>query len=1264
MSEPAVFHVPDDVRMTIRTTPFRHTFLSSFGFRLSLALLLGQWVTTFSYAAGTVVAWGYNGALQCQVPSGLTTVMGIAGGESHSLALKTNGTVVAWGLYTTGQTNVPPGLSNVVAVAAGSTFSLALKTSGSVVVWGGFPAAPVSLTNAASIAAGWAHALALRRDGTILGWGDNTWGESTSPTGLSNVTAVAAGDGNSLALLADGTVVAWGDSSFSKTSVPPGLATVTAIAAGQNHCLALKSDGTVVAWGDNLSGQTTVPANATNVVAISAGSGHSVALRGDGTLVAWGDNLYNQTAAPNQGGFIALAAGGYHTLAIQGDGSPVILGQPANQSVIISKTATFQIMVVGAQPFTFQWRHNGTNLLNANSAILSLPNVQPGDAGSYSVVVGNAFGSVTSASALLTPVPSPPWLTLQPQTQSTICGDGAAFQVTADGPPPFAYQWFFQGAPLDGATQTSLTLNNVTPPQAGSYWAVVTNVYGSVTSTVASLDVTVDPSLITSALAVTAKQGQAFTYTITARHSPLGFGASNLPLGLTNNPATGVISGTPIESGTFAATISAANACVTDSKTLIFTISSSIPVITSALTANGAEGAALTYRIRASNTPTGYSAQSLPLGLTVNPLTGTVSGTPVYPGNVYSTISASNVWGTGSATLLFVITNAPINGLSLGDIVTNYASPYLVQFQFTLRNDDNPSNGVPITVAPQLLSVACTENDVPLSSETGYFLNRSINALVNKTYLVLDFTESIASLANGDSNHDGISDAVDNVVNGAQIFVNQQPVDAQIGVYEFHRDDLNPQKVLGLTTDKTLLDQSIAGIWTNYVQDFPAGSRCWDALYTAVTNLGALKSGEQHTVVFVSDGVDESSLNTPNSVIAAATGAGVKIYCIGFGDELDPTSLQAITSATGGNYYTATNASALSAQFAQISKELQAVYLLRWATLKRSATAFQPGFQITYQGHTATLITNTITPAVTNIDNTQTPPVTNITAAITNILIPSYIPTQHTGTVTLGSLALVANAEDAPKSVSLYSGYVPRYIRQLRLHYRANWPCVSSLQSTNVGEILYGWSLSETNDGSGGRWLTASSANIQNLSNSIPFCALGSLIKFSFRDMLYSSNAFSVFTNDNTLYTNTGGQSFSLPASNVNPFITFYTNLPNGTPVPWLIAHGFTNNFPAAELSDPDNDGLLTWQEYQANTDPRDPASTFLVRSLSQALDGRYQVTFSTSTNRTYRVLSSTDLQTWQILQDNIAGINGDVTVADTRYMPAATAVFYRVLAY
>ena len=82
----------------------------------------------------------------------------------------------------------------------------------------------------------------------------------------------------------------------------------------------------------------------------------------------------------------------------------------------------------------------------------------------------------------------------QPDPQTTVAGTDAIFSVQAGGTPPLRYQWRFYGTNLAGATDSSLTLTNVMPVQAGNYSVVVTNDYGpSVTSSVVALTVTTIP---------------------------------------------------------------------------------------------------------------------------------------------------------------------------------------------------------------------------------------------------------------------------------------------------------------------------------------------------------------------------------------------------------------------------------------------------------------------------------------------------------------------------------------------------------------------------------------------------------------------------------------------------------------------------------------------------------------------------------------------------------------------------------------------------
>jgi pectate lyase len=95
------------------------------------------------------------------------------------------------------------------------------------------------------------------------------------------------------------------------------------------------------------------------------------------------------------------------------------------------------------------------------------------------------------------PTPTAPGLTQQPQSQTVALSNDVIFTVTANGTAPLGYRWFFNTNTPVGGNSNSLVLLNVQSNHAGSYSVIVTNNYGAVTSSVATLTVGAPPSELT-----------------------------------------------------------------------------------------------------------------------------------------------------------------------------------------------------------------------------------------------------------------------------------------------------------------------------------------------------------------------------------------------------------------------------------------------------------------------------------------------------------------------------------------------------------------------------------------------------------------------------------------------------------------------------------------------------------------------------------------------------------------------------------------------
>jgi hypothetical protein len=177
---------------------------------------------------------------------------------------------------------------------------------------------------------------------------------------------------------------------------------------------------------------------------------------------------------------------------------PTITVPPQSQIAGVGSSPTFQVVALGTTPLAYQWQFDGVDLIGATNATFTLSNVRIADDGSYTVIVRNPAGSVTSASARLTVTDrlDAPIITAQPQPLTVGAGHPAAFSVAAARTAISSYQWRFNGDPIPGATSASLIIGSVQLADGGNYSVTVANAAGSASSFAARLTVLAPPTLL------------------------------------------------------------------------------------------------------------------------------------------------------------------------------------------------------------------------------------------------------------------------------------------------------------------------------------------------------------------------------------------------------------------------------------------------------------------------------------------------------------------------------------------------------------------------------------------------------------------------------------------------------------------------------------------------------------------------------------------------------------------------------------------------
>ncbi len=222
--------------------------------------------------------------------------------------------------------------------------------------------------------------------------------------------------------------------------------------------------------------------------------------------------------------------------------APAITSQPAaTQSVTTGATVQLAVQATGTPAPGFQWMKNGVAVAGATNSTLAFSSVALADAGTFSVVVANSAGSVTSATALLNvtaPVVTPPTvvvvsgssgtstlaapsISVQPVASLAVAaGAEVRLSVTASGNPAPSYQWRKNGVSLAGATTATLILTSVDAADAATYQVRVSNSVGSVVSSNAVVSVAAKPAFAKQPVSQAVALGATATFSTSVTGSP------------------------------------------------------------------------------------------------------------------------------------------------------------------------------------------------------------------------------------------------------------------------------------------------------------------------------------------------------------------------------------------------------------------------------------------------------------------------------------------------------------------------------------------------------------------------------------------------------------------------------------------------------------------------------------------------------------------------------------------------------------------------
>jgi len=216
--------------------------------------------------------------------------------------------------------------------------------------------------------------------------------------------------------------------------------------------------------------------------------------------------------------------------------------------------------------------------VSSSALTITLSAADQATTGNYAVVLTNPGpGGGNSTQSFPVDNPAPTLNSFSPA--STVAGPGT-LTLTLNGSnflstSTVTYNGVAHPATYVSSIALTIKLSAADQATAGSYTVVVTNPGPGGGNSTLNFPVNYPAPVITSATTTSGTVGSSFSYQITATNAPGSYGATGLPVGLTVNTGTGLISGTPTAAGTSTVTLSATNNTGTGTAQLTLTISGS-----------------------------------------------------------------------------------------------------------------------------------------------------------------------------------------------------------------------------------------------------------------------------------------------------------------------------------------------------------------------------------------------------------------------------------------------------------------------------------------------------------------------------------------------------------------------------------------------------------------------------------------------------------------------------------------------------------------